>query len=227
MEDRKIKYSLKEFATSLSGYDSNTGHGYGKVSSKNRFNTTNSMRGEPRNIGGDYGIYDDPELVKKDEELNDEYEKEININSKIGYGLPLKRNDIGKVKNAGSMDNIGYSYGMSSSLTEWNYDPRDDSNNPTMKNSIVANIGAYNTKTNTKGPSTGIVSSTYITNSPGRKKYATERGTSRAPYPNQYEPNVNPIFSLKDMLDYPEEYAMRKFQIQQNKIKKIINEIKK
>jgi len=78
-----------------------------------------------------------------------------------------------------------------------------------------------------KGPSLGRSShgGSIIRHAPGRKS-GTDRGWSRSPDPRKGEKNTNPIFSLTDMLD-KDELSYVKFQNEENKIKKIINELSK
>ena len=209
------KYSILEFAIPLGNYDLNTGGGYGKDI---------NFRGE-RSSGSPYGIYDDPSLDDDDEEsCEDDSLDNIDIASKINYSLSQPRIDIGRSDPGGtSFDNIGYAYGSAASLAEVTIDPRDDSNNPVPMG--ISPRLSYRSATNTKGPSiSGMASSHYITNAPGRI-HGTEKGTSRAPAPLPGEENVNPIFSLTDLLDSPDEYAIRKFRSQENKVKKIIESI--
>ena len=82
------KYSILEFATRLSNYDTNSGGGYGKI--------TNGPRGSERSTGSPYGIYDDPKLDDDDdnEEKNKEDIDTIDLGPKIGHGLARSRVDI-------------------------------------------------------------------------------------------------------------------------------------
>jgi hypothetical protein len=76
-----------------------------------------------------------------------------------------------------------------------------------------------------KGASLGRAShgGSIIRHGPGRKS-GTDRGWSRSPDKMKGEKNINPVFSLIDMLD-KDELSFIKFQNEENKIKKIINEI--
>ena len=101
-------------------------------------------------------------------------------------------------------------------------DPRDDATTPVVKG-ITPRL-SYSSN-NTKGPAmSSMASSHYITTAPGRI-HGTEKGTSRAPAPQPGEDNLNPIFSLSDMLDNPEEYGHRKLKHRENTVKKIIESI--
>jgi hypothetical protein len=74
-----------------------------------------------------------------------------------------------------------------------------------------------------KGSSITGRSSSYPMFNPGNfKRTGTQFGTSRAPKPPPDEENENPIYSLDDIL-HPMELS---FHRQQNRIKKILHEIK-
>lgn len=213
------KYSILEFATRLSNYDANSGGGYGKI--------TNGSRGSERSSGSPYGIYDDPSLdVNEDEEEDLDDSNQIDVSSKIDYGLPHSRVDIGRSNPQNtSFDNIGYAYGSSAALTEMTIDPRDDSTSPVAKG-ISPNL-TYRGSSGQKVTKTSMSSTTYpkLYTRPRVDMSATQYGTSRAPLPQKGEENLNPIFSLSDMLDNPEEYGHRKLKHRENTVKKIIESI--
>ena len=213
------KYSILEFAIPLGNYDANQGVGYGKI--------TNGPRGKTRMMGTtEFGIYDEVERQKDLEDDEEEYsEDEIDVSSKVGLGKSRSVTDIGRRDPKGtSYDNVGYA----SNLVHEKFvpiDPREDSKNPGMTNSITPGNGMLNTTTNAKGPSmSGMANAPYIKLAPGRI-HGTEKGTSRAPAPLPGEENLNPIFSLEDILEFPEEYNIRRLQRQKKEFDKVIKEI--
>lgn len=206
MENRKKnKYSILEFAIPLSDYDDNKLGGYGKIS--------NGVIGSLYTLGGNYGIYDEPDVYDIEEEYLDN-DIELKINSKIDQSIISR--DIGDKANR--MSNFTGAY---TNLTEW-----DQHTTPIMKG-ISPNITFRNNQGSGKvgkGSSLNGISYPKIQQSP-YKRTGTQYGTSRAPLPMYYEENYNPIFSLNDILDNTSDYALLKFKNQENKIKKIINDI--
>jgi len=197
------KYSILEFAVPLGNYDNSGGYGI----------TSMPFQGE-RSSGSKFGIYDDPKL---DDEEEDSYEEEdglIDVSPKIDYGRSMPRVDIGR-----SDPNSNTQRSLSRPLVEKNLDPRDDATTPVVKG-MTPRL-TYSSSNNTKGPAmSSMASSRYITTAPGRI-HGTEKGTSRAPAPPPGEGNLNPIFSLADMLSN-DEIAFLKFQNNVNKIKNIM-----
>lgn len=155
---------------------------------------------------GDNSDYDDDEDLIFDDDM-------INLSSKDLDIYPRQRVDLGAAGDVKYYATPGVN-----SLEE------QHTHTTTAVKGMVPFI--QRPKTNVKGPSmNGMASAQYIRNKPGRI-HGTEKGTSRAPAPLKGEKNLNPIFSLSDMLE-KEELAYVKFQNEQNKIKKIINEFLK
>jgi len=181
--------------------DSKLGQGYGQLK--------NGPLGSEYSLGGNYGIYDEP-----DEDIDD-FEEEISIKSiasKVDGNMPYR--DPGDVANRQSSYTGAYT-----NLAE------DSKHTNTAMQGISPNL-SYRGSKGQKVTKTSMSSTSYpkLYLRPRVDMTATHHGTSRAPLPRHYEQDDN-IWSLNDMLDN-HEYALHKHQNNINRIKNLINEIK-
>jgi len=180
--------------------DSKLGQGYGQIK--------NGPLGSQRSLGGNYGIYDEPDPYN----IEDVDDENIDIKSKIDGDIPFS--DPGSKANRLSSYTGGYT-----NLAE------ESNHTNTAVQGISPNL-SYRGSKGQKVTKTSMSSTSYpkLYNRPRVDMTATQYGTSRAPLPNHSDQNTN-VWSLNDMLDN-HEYALHKHQNNINRIKKIINEIK-
>ena len=180
--------------------DSKLGQGYGQIK--------NGPLGSQKSLGGNYGIYDEPDKYDV-EDLDGE---DIDITSKIDGEVPFI--------DPGTKANRQSSYtGAYTNLTE------KSDHTTTMMQGISPNVSFRGSK-GQKVTKTSMSSTTYpkIYNRPRVDMTATQYGTSRANLPKHFEQDDN-IFSLDDLIDQ-HELSLNKHQNNINRIKKQINEIK-
>jgi hypothetical protein len=180
--------------------DSKLGQGYGQIK--------NGPLGSQRNLGGNYGIYDEPDRY----DVEDVEDEEVDIRSKIDGDIPFT--DTGMKANRYSSYTGAYT-----NLTE------DGQHTTTAVKGISPNL-SYRGSKGQKVTKTSMSSTSYpkIYNRPRVDMTATQYGTSRAPLPRHYEQDKN-VWSLEDMLDSHEQ-SLYKHQNNINRVKKLINEIK-
>tara|TARA_R110002153_G_scaffold16136_11_gene57135 strand:- start:12893 stop:13579 length:687 start_codon:yes stop_codon:yes gene_type:complete len=219
---KRKKYSILEFGLALGNYDANSGGGYGKAVA--------GFRSKTRAISGDAGIYKEPYLDPDQDDDSEAPDDDIDITTKTGPSA--SRVDQGRRDPGGtSFDNVGYAANLAEVSYDAGYvnkdtiDPREDSNNPAMRNSITVGNGVTSAKTRSKGPSAGSGSSSNYIKQGVARKSGTKAGWSKAPDPQEGEVNTNTKFSLTNMLKEPEEYALLKHRKESEKIKNTLKEI--
>ena len=176
---------------------SEKGRGYGDLENK--------FLGSEFSLGGNYGIYDEPDPY----DISELEEEDVDITSKIDGQRPHR--DIGHKANRQS----NFSGGLTN-LAEFS----------NHTNTVVQGISPNLTYRGSKGQKltkTSMSSTTYprLYTRPRVDMTATQYGTSRAPLPRHNEDDDNNIFSLNDMIDQHER-ALHKHT---NKVKKLINEL--
>jgi hypothetical protein len=180
--------------------DSKLGHGYGQIK--------NGPLGSPLSLGGNYGIYDEPDVYDV-EGLEDE---DIDITAKIDGDIPFS--------DSGAKANRQSSYtGAYTNLAE------KSDHTTTVMQGISPNV-SFRGSRGQKVTKTSMSSASYpkIFNRPRVDMTATQYGTSRANLPRHFEQDDN-IWSLDDLIDQ-HEISLNKHQNNINRIKKQINEIK-
>lgn len=180
--------------------DSKLGQGYGQLK--------NGPLGSEYTLGGNYGIYDEP-----DEDIDD-FEEEVStasIASKVDGNMAFR--DPGDVANRQSSYTGAYT-----NLAE------DSNHTNTVMQGLSPNLN-YRGSKGQKVTKTSMSSTTYpkLYNRPRVDMTATQYGTSRAPLPRHYEQDDN-IWSLDDMID-KHELSLNKHTKNINRINKLINEI--
>jgi len=163
------------------------------------------------NQGGSSAIYQYTELGDKnyeddeDEMFDDDI---VDLSSKDLDVLPRQRVDLGAPGDA-----------------RYYATPGVNAMKERVSHTNMMMTGILPKKTKNKGPALGRAShgGSIIRHAPGRKS-GTDRGWSRSPDTQKGKKNINPIFSLTDLLD-KDELSFIKFQNEENKIKKIINEL--
>ena len=178
---------------------SEKGRGYGIGS--------NGPLGGEYTLGGNFGIYDEPDPYEVDD-LEDE---DIDIRSKIDGDIPFV--DTGMKANRHS----NFS-GMLTNLAEYG------NHTNTAVQGITPNL-TYRGSKGQKVTKTSMSSTTYpkLYTRPRVDMTATQFGTSRAPLPRHYEQDNN-VWSLNDLIDQQEQ-ALFKHQGNINRVKNLINEI--
>ena len=179
--------------------DSKLGQGYGQLK--------NGPLGSEYSLGGNYGIYDEPDLY----DVEDVEGEDIDIRSKIDGDIPFE--DPGAKANRYS----NFS-GMLTNLAEYG----------NHTNTVVQGISPNLTYRGSKGQKvtkTSMSSTTYpkIYSRPRVDMTATQYGTSRAPLPRHYESDSN-IMSLDDIIDQHER-SLNKHTTNINRLRSFINEI--
>ena len=182
--------------------DSKLGQGYGQLK--------NGPLGSEYSLGGNFGIYDEPDPVQLEE---DEEIEEVDpaLISKVDGNQPMV--------DPGSKANRQSNYtGAYTNLAEKKH-------TTTAVQGLSPNL-TYRTSTGGKATKTSFNSTSYpkIYQRPRVDMTATQYGTSRAPLPKHNEKTDN-VWSLNDLMD-KHEYSLHKHQNNINRIKKQINEIK-
>jgi len=179
--------------------DSKLGQGYGQLK--------NGPLGSEYSLGGDYGIYDEPDTY----DVEDIEDEDIDIISKIDGNRPYV--DIGHKANRQSNYTGAYT-----NLAEYS----------NHTNTVVQGLSPNLTYRGSKGQKvtkTSMSSTTYpkIYSRPRVDMTATQYGTSRAPLPRHYESDSN-IMSLDDIIDQHER-SLNKHTSNINRLRSFINEI--
>ena len=180
--------------------DSKLGHGYGQIK--------NGPLGSEYSLGGNFGIYDEPD----DNDEEEDYDIDI---------LPI----ISKVDGQKPYVDIGSKANRQSSYTGAYTNLAEKKHTTTAVPGMVPNL-TYRTSTGRKAQKTAGNSTTYpkIFQRPRIDMTATQYGTSRAPLPRHNELDDNPIFSLDDLLDQ-HELSLAKHTNNVNRLRNTINEI--
>lgn len=208
------------------------------------FSAYDSLKNGPR--GSEHSTGDPLTLDAEFEDESDESDigDDIDVLSKVTPSMSVSKTDFGKGKRPGTYDNIGYAFGMVAGLNEKKSQPsavekhaqhlsniRDAEKSGEYKHTTTAVPGGFPNMTyrNSKGgkvTKTSFGSSTYpkIYQRPRVDMTATQYGTARAPLPRHNELDVNPIYSLDDLLDN-HEVSLVKHTNNVNRIRKAINEI--
>ena len=181
--------------------DSKLGQGYGQLK--------NGPLGSPYSIGGNYGIYDEPDVYDVEDE-----EEEVQMTSIIS-----------KVDGQKPYVDIGSKANRQSNYTGAYTNLAEKKHTTTAVKGISPNL-TYRTSKGGKATKTSFSSTTYpkIYQRPRVDMTATQYGTARAPLPRHNELDNNNIFSLNDLLD-KHEVSLKKHTDNVNRIRKTINEI--
>ena len=183
---------------------SRKGRGYGVTG-----NDSKVSLGSEYTLGGNYGIYDEPDAIQIDEDEIDE----------IDDALVAKVDGNRPMIDPGSKANRQSNYtGVYTNLAEKKH-----------TTTAVQGISPRMTYRNSKGgraTKTSFSSATYprVYQSPRRDMTATQYGTARAPLPYRDESVYNQIFSLDDLID-GHMLSLHKHTNNINKIRSAINEI--
>ena len=156
----------------------------------------------------------------EDDSLDQSFdEDEMDVLSVTAPSMAIPPSDYGKGKIPGTLDRIGYSFGMVAGLTEKSH------HTTTAVSGLSPNL-TYRTSKGGKATKTAGNSTTYpiIYQRPRRDMPAHRYGPSRPPLPRHNELDNNPIFSLDDLLDR-HEVALHKHTTNVNRIRSTINEI--
>ena len=180
--------------------DSKLGQGYGQIK--------NGPLGSEYSLGGNYGIYDEPDPYDV-EDVEDIDNSEI----------------IAKVDGQRPYVDIGHKANRQSNYTGAYTNLAEKKHTTTAVQGLSPNM-TYRTSKGGKATKTAGNSTTYpkIYQRPRVDMTASRYGTARAPLPRHNELDANPIFSLDDLLD-KHEVAFQKHNINVNRIRNTINEI--
>jgi hypothetical protein len=171
--------------------------------------TTNGPLGSTYTLGGNYGIYDEPDPYDVDELDLDDIDG-IDIGPKIDGDLNQYSKDLGAKGNRLS----SFSGGLTN-LAEFS-----DHTNTVMQGSNP-NL-TYRGSKGQKATKTSMSSTTYpkLYTGPRVDMTATQYGSSRAPLPRHDQETSN-IYSLDDILDKHERALFK----HNNRVRKLINEL--
>lgn len=180
--------------------DSKLGHGYGQLK--------NGPLGSEYSLGGNYGIYDEPDAYDIDEE-DEVYNKSI----------------ISKVDGQKPYVDIGSKGNRQSNYTGAYTNLAEKKHTTTAVQGISPNM-TYRTGKGSKATKTAGNSTTYpiLYLRPRTDMPAHRYGPSRSPLPRHNELDNNPIFSLDDLLNN-HEVALHKHTTNVNRLRSTINEI--